>query len=108
MRIPSCSRSAHRTVKGAKDVQFNKACEAYTLTRTGVTRRCCALCGAGSGITAGRLYRFTYTFFEHFTWLFLHEALNNWRRETLQLAPLGFHGLHAITHDGVIRLVAGQ
>src|SRR5579859_6693512 len=44
--------------------------------------------------------RFTYTFFEHFTWLFLREALNNWRRETLQLAPLGFHALFAPLRRG--------
>jgi sterol 3beta-glucosyltransferase len=42
--------------------------------------------------------RFTYACFEQFTWLFLHEALNTWRRETLHLAPLDRRGLFAPLH----------
>src|SRR5262245_1737619 len=43
--------------------------------------------------------RFTYTFFEHLTWLFLHQELNSWRCETLHLAPLDVKGLFAPLHQ---------
>src|SRR5215475_8443164 len=43
--------------------------------------------------------RFTYTFFEHLTWLFLHQELNSWRCETLHLAPVDVKGLFAPLHQ---------